>query len=325
MPPLPDESDPVWQSDEIWTAVDLLHALAGLLAERRSHEAVGLILDRMAFGDPFESMRGMRHELEAAVDSDWSRLAEICVSRCSSERAGTRLWALSELGILREHSTLPVVLAAFEDRELLVAETACNSAFMIGDAHGTTHDEIVPALRQIAKTREALRTCVDELLFRIEPRYPLTGTIDHRRVEAPLARAIRTLLGDRSELAENERHVQAALASLLDHCLSPSWWWRSSQWIDAITQWTMTSPAADTLDVTGLAIWGESSGTTQQWIEPIHAEIKIHATDDVLDRCTLQFASVSAGLGAVPYGGRQVDPRQVTDWMFVFHKPDHPA
>jgi hypothetical protein len=129
--PLPDEQDEAaWQLDATWQSTHLLIALAQHVAKRRLEAGVGLILDNMCFGDPYEVMRGMRHKLEAAVAPDWQRLAEICISRCSSERAGTRYWAVDELGILRDPSALPAVLALFNDREPQVAVNAFRAASM---------------------------------------------------------------------------------------------------------------------------------------------------------------------------------------------------
>jgi hypothetical protein len=155
--PLPDENAATWDSDETWSAAYLLVAMADLIARRRIVDGVGLVLDRMCFGDPGEMMRGLRHAFEGALDPDWARLVSICASRCASQRAGTRYWAVQELGILRRPSGLPAVLALFDDREHEIAEAAMQAATMIAGEHRALGPRVVAALGGTAAGRPELR------------------------------------------------------------------------------------------------------------------------------------------------------------------------
>src|SRR5688572_29865330 len=66
IPPLVDEDDASWNDNAYWMGVAYPYlALAGVAAERRLLPAIGLLLERACFGDPGETMRGLRHDLEA--------------------------------------------------------------------------------------------------------------------------------------------------------------------------------------------------------------------------------------------------------------------
>jgi hypothetical protein len=103
LPPLSDEDDPCWETEEYWLEVAYpFMAFADLVAARRLRDAVPMLLDRACFGDPGEIMRGLGHCLELAVGGDWNNLAEICLRAALSERSGTRLWAIDELVVLED-------------------------------------------------------------------------------------------------------------------------------------------------------------------------------------------------------------------------------
>jgi len=112
LPPLPDEGSLEWAEDATWDQAYRYLALAASAASRRLIEAVPLLLERAAFGDPGEMMRGLRHSLEAIVNPDWDALASICIELASSARPGTRLWALDQLGILEDERARHVFEAA---------------------------------------------------------------------------------------------------------------------------------------------------------------------------------------------------------------------
>jgi len=101
--PLLDENDPAWQRHEYWREAGYTYvALSDVVCERRLVEAIPLLLDRACFGDPGEIMRGIRHALEHIVAPDYEVLADFCMKAAESPRAGTRLWAIDELAILRD-------------------------------------------------------------------------------------------------------------------------------------------------------------------------------------------------------------------------------
>jgi hypothetical protein len=155
--PLPE----TWR-DDTWQRAYLLVALGDLVATRKLASGIGLLLDKMSIDDAGELMRGMRHAFEAAIDERWARLAAICVERTRSRRAGTRYWAVDELGYLREPKALPAVLARFEDTRVEVAELAFRAALMIAPED----PRIVPALEKAARRRDrqdAARGCLAEL------------------------------------------------------------------------------------------------------------------------------------------------------------------
>jgi hypothetical protein len=109
--PLADEGDPSLD----WLQVYLYLALAGIAAQRKLHPAIKLLLDRASYGDPGETMRGLRHFLEEIVNPDWSKLFELCADAATSPRRGTRMWALSQLAVLRDKRAKPIFEAALSD------------------------------------------------------------------------------------------------------------------------------------------------------------------------------------------------------------------
>jgi hypothetical protein len=162
--PLPDESDPAWDADGPWERAYLLTALGDVVAQRRLVEGIGLILDLLPLGDPGEMIRGMRHALESAVDPDWNRLVSVCMSRAASPRAGTRFWAVDELGVLRSPAALPVLIERLEDDVLDVAEAACRGCFMVTQEHSEETARVIAALAGVALKRPELRDAAEEAI-----------------------------------------------------------------------------------------------------------------------------------------------------------------
>jgi hypothetical protein len=76
-------------------------------------------------------MRGLRHKLEAVVNPDWDALTDVCIQAASRPQRGARLWAISELGILRGAHTLETVINALDDEAHKVRIEACQSLEMI--------------------------------------------------------------------------------------------------------------------------------------------------------------------------------------------------
>jgi hypothetical protein len=107
-PPLPDENDPAWKKDATWQEAMRFVALADVAAARRLKPAIRLLLDRACYGDPGEMFRGLRHASEAIVSPRWSELVDICLEAATSQRLGTRLWAIDELTILEDERARPI-------------------------------------------------------------------------------------------------------------------------------------------------------------------------------------------------------------------------
>jgi hypothetical protein len=125
IPPLADESDPCWEGDDYWREVAFPYlALWDIAAQRRLRAAVPLMLEKACFGDPGEIMRNLCHAMEAIFNPDWPQLTAVCVGALKSARAGTRLWAASELLRLREPSAIPALERAARDKVEEVREEA---------------------------------------------------------------------------------------------------------------------------------------------------------------------------------------------------------
>ena len=135
--PLPDESDARWHEEpfELFGDAGPFVALADQVGERRLAQGIGLLLDKVCFGDPGEMMRGLRHALEAACDSNWSLLADMCASSARSSRPGTRLWATNEIAILRDPTLVDVIRDRLSDVEPEVRREAIRAAEMLAQQH----------------------------------------------------------------------------------------------------------------------------------------------------------------------------------------------
>jgi len=115
IPALPDEDDPAWDQ-AFWSDIAYPYlALCGVSCARGLRKAIPLILDRICFGDPGETMRGMCHVFEGIVKPNWFELTPYCVAALSSKRPGTRLWAAHQLARLRDPASLSELEAVAND------------------------------------------------------------------------------------------------------------------------------------------------------------------------------------------------------------------
>lgn len=137
LPVLPDEDDLMNQKDwdnNDWDNVFLFLALADQAAVRRLRPALALLLERASYGDPGETMRGLRHSLEAIVDPEWDVLTDVCMAVAIYPQRGARLWAIDELGRLRDERARPVLMNALNDPEEEIRKTAQRSIEMLDAA-----------------------------------------------------------------------------------------------------------------------------------------------------------------------------------------------
>jgi hypothetical protein len=109
--PLPDERDPRWNDESFWFTV--AYRFLGRL--RKLRPAVRLILERACYGDPGETMRGLRHVIEGIYNPDWHLLADEYLALTRAERLGTRMWAIAGLMILDDPRALPVFEASLRE------------------------------------------------------------------------------------------------------------------------------------------------------------------------------------------------------------------
>jgi hypothetical protein len=153
--PLPDadDDDAAWANDETFDRAYRLVAIGDEIGRRRLVEGISGLYERMALGDGFEMMEGFRHGAEAAVDGNWPLLSRIMRDLAKNPRAGTRRWAVRELGFLREPDALPEVIEATHDDEPLVRSEALSSLRMLADpADPSTLEEVRTALLDSAMT-----------------------------------------------------------------------------------------------------------------------------------------------------------------------------
>src|SRR5262249_42853329 len=87
--PLPDESDARWNDETFWFSVAYRFLGLGDVARlRKLRPAVRLILERACYGDPGETMRGLRHVFEGIYHPEWDLLANEYLAFARAKRLG---------------------------------------------------------------------------------------------------------------------------------------------------------------------------------------------------------------------------------------------
>lgn len=143
--PLPDEVDPRWEDDgdDVWSAAERLVAAADASGANGWRDVAIRVFEFAADWDVHELLRNLRHGPEQAFAGDEQAFATRLEPLSEHPRAGTRLWVARELGILRQLSSLPYLVARVDDDHPAVAAEARSSISMLGQSH--------PAARVVAE------------------------------------------------------------------------------------------------------------------------------------------------------------------------------
>jgi HEAT repeat protein len=147
-PIFPPERDPAWDDDELWERLMQFDVLADVVAERKLLAAIPLLLERACYGDPGEVMRSLRNRLEAIVQPDWQHLADVCMAMIQNPHPGARLWATSQLGVLRDPRTRQTLIDRLADAAELVRQEAAQSLYMLCQRDSESHVPAMQALQQ---------------------------------------------------------------------------------------------------------------------------------------------------------------------------------
>jgi len=286
----------------------LLVALADIVGARKLEGGIGLVLDAMSFGDPGETMRGIRHSLEAAADRHWDRLATICASRCTSDRAGARYWAVQELGVLREPATLPTILAMFDDG-FEIAREAFGSAGMLLQQHEDLRPRVIAALRRARELRPDLRQEASETIATIQQHQPSLVRVSDQAAEQALGRAIQQFRDDRRD----ERPVVDAVEAFLQVCLRASEEWDGARVSDGILTSFVGFTQPRSFRLCGHVVW-----LPDHVVDPIDVRVDLDASWQTITRFTIKLGDAAAGLGARKYGDNSDRAALVKHWVFAF-------
>lgn len=122
---------------------------------------------------------------------------------------------------------------------------------------------------------------------------------------------------DRTRL---QRDAASIVARLLGEHLRTREEWGASRWIDDMLLDDIRRDATRWI-LEGRAVWGVTSGSTRQWVEPLQAQIEV-ADDRSIRDYRLFFASASRGLGRSEYGEGCLPLLDGDTWLFVFDKRD---
>ena len=156
--------NPAWDDPLVTHQLMVYLALRDIIGNRKLRAGVPLLLERASYGDMGETMRGLRHSLEAAYNPDWSSLADVCMQAAKSPQPGARLWAVNELGVLRDVRALPVLIETLYDRAKLVRLEACSALKRLSASHPEIRQQVGDALKHlIVETTETLKHAQDSL------------------------------------------------------------------------------------------------------------------------------------------------------------------
>jgi hypothetical protein len=141
--PLPEKSDPRWdamtpEGDAVWADFERLLAAADATGEHGWRRAAVKVFEYASDWDLHGAMQGVRHGPERAFVSmpdGEDVFARELEPLSRSPRAGTRLWVVRELGILRSLSSLPFLADRLRDPHPSVAEEAARSVRMLAQVH----------------------------------------------------------------------------------------------------------------------------------------------------------------------------------------------
>jgi HEAT repeats len=133
MPALADSDSAIWDQEASWEDAYRLIAAADVIGERGWVRGVVPVFERAARGDLYELMQDIRHGPERATGA--AELAALLEPLTRNERAGTRLWSVRELGILRQRSSLQPLADALTDGDEEVRREARTSLEMLGQVH----------------------------------------------------------------------------------------------------------------------------------------------------------------------------------------------
>ena len=146
--PLPDENDPLWDdADDAWADAERLIAAAYASGAHEWRRVAVRVFEHAADWDLNGMMQSIRHGPEQAfgvseqASEEFARRLEPLSTHA---RAGTRLWVVRELGILRQLSSLPYLVWRTRDQHPAVAEEALLSIEMLGQCHRAAIEALPP-------------------------------------------------------------------------------------------------------------------------------------------------------------------------------------
>ena len=173
---LPDEyiwhgkkglDNPIWEESETEMLLVRYLAMANIIATRKLRAGVPLLLERASYGDMGETMRGLRHALEATFEPDWEALNDVCMQAASSKNRGARLWAVSELGILRDSRSLDLLFEMLHDPAELVRHQVISSLGMLLRREKRLKEQGVNRLEQFIEELQLTQRKAKDLLEEI--------------------------------------------------------------------------------------------------------------------------------------------------------------
>jgi hypothetical protein len=116
--------------------------------------------------------------------------------------------------------------------------------------------------------------------------------------------------------------LEQLLGALLDKSNEWNGWFDDLEPADDILSSPVTVVSAVEVSVRGRAIWGESGGDRNFWIEPFFASIRISEAADRILSYDLELGDACRGLAKFPYGKhvRYENWFFPADWLFTFSR-----
>ncbi len=170
LPALPDEdnqqgeTNPLWDDPLVRQQLAIYLAIADLVYERKLRGGVPLLLERASYGDMGETMRGLRHSLEAAYYGDLDGLNAVCLQMAQAPQPGARLWSINELGRIQDKRSVPVLLKALHDPAKLVREETIGALEGFCQTFPEIRSEVIHKLQDLPKAFPDSQRVVQEAL-----------------------------------------------------------------------------------------------------------------------------------------------------------------
>lgn len=152
------------------------------------------------------------------------------------------------------------------------------------------------------------------------------GRVESERL-SKLAAWVRAYLAARlreDEVDESEQlqWLCSGLEYLLGDLLHGQDGWSPGQWVDGILPaMDRITAQRDGIELYGFAVWGKG-GTTQQWVDPVFAAVRLAPSSDVVEGYDVRFGDASRPLGQCPYGRRGPTGSPMPhEWRFSYLGP----
>lgn len=119
---MPDENDKAWEYSQTWYDAEVYLAQVNEAADRRLEESIPYFYEKASLGDPGEILRGVFSDgIHHILAGDQTKFVKYALDAYSSSRAGTRYWAVHNLGYFVNYPDVKQALTkALQDNQRII-------------------------------------------------------------------------------------------------------------------------------------------------------------------------------------------------------------